>query len=561
MESFLAAQAGRGRKQRWSRRPKVERILAGGLGGWRAEDLLFHEAFRFRSSVRAEAIGQLREGYNFRAARRRMTPIPFFISYSRNDSLWMERVKTHLAPLENENLIDVWVDVDDLRAADSEEWDPVVLAALERARIVVVLLSPQFAASRYCHTKELPMILEKKARGDCKVYFLNVIPHVIDSRISKYIVRPSDKLELSEAKSPDAELKKIAAEIKSDIDTLHLPMEKRRALGILEDEARRVAHDIGLEPREWMREARLLDSFPEEQYDTFSGLTRRLAGMPADRGPRLIAALLMLGANKLEAKAREAAYDSIRDSAQLGPVYSEALALADEVKRGRVEYYLVRTDAQGERALEVTRFFQSGRSLRLDEWNESRPLVEAGDLVADDVWDKGESSAVIRVMTGPDRMVSPAADVLKLDQDKYFQVLFLSTAHVERRRRGRARLDYQTRLNAISEKVARGPWAARWCSAESDHLAVEFPALAPGSADELDRMLDDHIPYAAVARTTAEKFDRGGVTEVLRGKTFAAIPKILKEGRAPNMGCILSYLSIIWDDRFSYDQESKAGYQ
>lgn len=80
------------------------------------------------------------------AQRRRAPRLRVFVSYAHaNFSLW-ERLKIHLAILENARLIDHW---SDRKIPPGKEWDGKIRQELREADIVVVLLSPAFFASKY----------------------------------------------------------------------------------------------------------------------------------------------------------------------------------------------------------------------------------------------------------------------------------------------------------------------------------------------------------------------------------------------------------------------------
>jgi nucleotide-binding universal stress UspA family protein len=61
-----------------------------------------------------------------------------FISYAHADAAWRERLQTHLAPLAQRGLIDVW---DDTRIQPGEPWQAAIAAAIDRAAVAVLLVS------------------------------------------------------------------------------------------------------------------------------------------------------------------------------------------------------------------------------------------------------------------------------------------------------------------------------------------------------------------------------------------------------------------------------------
>src|SRR5260221_12509135 len=98
-----------------------------------------------------------------------------FLSYSHKDEELRDQLEVHLAALKREGAIDVW---HDRRIPVGDEIDHQISDALERADIVLLLVSPDFLASAYCNDVELKRAMQRHEEGTARV-----IP---------VILRPSD---------------------------------------------------------------------------------------------------------------------------------------------------------------------------------------------------------------------------------------------------------------------------------------------------------------------------------------------------------------------------------
>jgi hypothetical protein len=87
-----------------------------------------------------------------------MSKISVFISYSRQDEYEKDELISHLGVLQQEGLIDTWVD-DQIDAG--QDWASEVDQAIERAGVAVLLITKNFLSSKFMLQGEVARLLER----------------------------------------------------------------------------------------------------------------------------------------------------------------------------------------------------------------------------------------------------------------------------------------------------------------------------------------------------------------------------------------------------------------
>src|SRR5216684_5186433 len=93
-------------------------------------------------------------------------PIKIYFSYAHEDEPLLNKLKSHLRPLQRQGLIDVWHDRD---ISAGTEWEREINQHLNEAEIILLLVSPDFMNSDYCYGVEMKRAIERHERGEARV--------------------------------------------------------------------------------------------------------------------------------------------------------------------------------------------------------------------------------------------------------------------------------------------------------------------------------------------------------------------------------------------------------
>jgi internalin A len=129
------------------------------------------------------------------------TAIPVFISYSHKDVLYFDQLKAALTPYERLGELKIWADP---LIEAGQAWEEEIFTNLDRAAIVILLLSNDFNASDYVMDHELPRAMKRLEQDECAI-----VPVLV--RPSRYEKLPLGKLQviipggkaISEHEKPD----------------------------------------------------------------------------------------------------------------------------------------------------------------------------------------------------------------------------------------------------------------------------------------------------------------------------------------------------------------------
>lgn len=97
-------------------------------------------------------------------------PVRIFVAYARADLEQLETFRSFMEPQRRDGV----EFFDDRDIPPGAEWKRVLFERLESAHIIVFLLTHSFAASRFCVEKEAPRAFERRDRGECRLFAINV---------------------------------------------------------------------------------------------------------------------------------------------------------------------------------------------------------------------------------------------------------------------------------------------------------------------------------------------------------------------------------------------------
>lgn len=93
-----------------------------------------------------------------------------FVSYSHNDGKWLDKLNVMLAPFTRDGMA-VW---SDQKIKPGDLWAEEIRKALGNAKVAILLVSPDFLASKYIHDNELPPLLEEAERGGLTILWIPI---------------------------------------------------------------------------------------------------------------------------------------------------------------------------------------------------------------------------------------------------------------------------------------------------------------------------------------------------------------------------------------------------
>lgn len=152
--------------------------------------------------------------------------IKIFYSYSRKDLDMRNQLEDHLSALREANKISTW---HDLELEAGTEWELTILNKLNTADIILLLVSSNFIASKYCYGTELKRAIERHNAGEARVIPIILRPcdwNIPEVPFSKLNALPTHAKPITSWPDQDEAFTIVAQRIRETVE--HLRAEKQR---------------------------------------------------------------------------------------------------------------------------------------------------------------------------------------------------------------------------------------------------------------------------------------------------------------------------------------------
>jgi hypothetical protein len=125
-----------------------------------------------------------------------------FISYAhKDDDHWLQTLRVHLSWLERKHGVEIW---SDQNIEPGDKWHRSIQAALNRAKVAVLLVSPDFLNSDYIANDELRKMLQAAESDGMKIFWIPVRPSsYTHSPISEFQSAHAPEKPLSSLPAPE----------------------------------------------------------------------------------------------------------------------------------------------------------------------------------------------------------------------------------------------------------------------------------------------------------------------------------------------------------------------
>jgi tetratricopeptide (TPR) repeat protein len=145
--------------------------------------------------------------------------IEIFFSYAREDERLRDELEKHLSLLKRQGLIAEWYD---RKISAGKEWEHEISVYLQKAQIILLLISANFLASDYCYSIEMEYALKRHENGEARVIPIILRPVAwMDAPFGKLVALPKDGKPVTRWQNRAEAFVDIAEGIRKVVEELH----------------------------------------------------------------------------------------------------------------------------------------------------------------------------------------------------------------------------------------------------------------------------------------------------------------------------------------------------
>ncbi|MHC0061910.1 SUMF1/EgtB/PvdO family nonheme iron enzyme [Nostoc sp. UIC 10890] len=155
-----------------------------------------------------------------------LEPLKVFCSYSHNDEPLKDELAKHLTMLERQGITSTW---HDRKIPPGKEWDQQINENLNKADIILLLVSSDFIFSEYCSDVEVTTAIERHAKGEACVIPI-ILRNVFwqDAPFAKLQALPKNAQPIKSWSNQDDAFTNVAQGIKFAAEQLIKEREQKR---------------------------------------------------------------------------------------------------------------------------------------------------------------------------------------------------------------------------------------------------------------------------------------------------------------------------------------------
>src|SRR5688572_20889200 len=147
-----------------------------------------------------------------------MKPVRIFFSYAHEDEKFREELEKHLSFLKRNKKIIGW---HDRRITGGSNWEQEINENIDKAQIILMLISPDFIASDYCFETESIRALERHKKKEAVVIPIIVRPCLwTETPFKSLQALPTDGVPISTCSNPDEAWLDVAKGLLKVVDQL-----------------------------------------------------------------------------------------------------------------------------------------------------------------------------------------------------------------------------------------------------------------------------------------------------------------------------------------------------